>query len=354
METLEFKQDFEETRKRWNRFWAGRNLDRPIVLATVSKPGVAPPPRPHPYNIPRCNDIEEFASRTVEWAASQDWPGDTVPGYQVTFAADHFALLLGADLEYKGDIGGAESGWVIPCLDDYDADIRFRPDGYWWEQTVAAFRAFRKHADGKMLVSATQLQGGLDALAALRDPQRLLVDLVDCPGDVHDALRRIDRAMDEVRQAVSDELDIPRVGSVTRHGVYSTAYTDVPQCDFSCMIGPDRFREFEIPSLQHECRNLQGATYHLHGPDAVRHLEAVCGVEKIRIIQWQPGAGEAWTRDWSDLYRRIDALGTGQLRAGTRDDIMRMWEDYSERRFLCARLTDVTAREEVEDFLARF
>jgi hypothetical protein len=74
------------------------------------------------------------------------------------------------------------------------------------------------------------------------------------------------------------------------------------------MISPEMFREFGLPSLKHECDMLAGVVYHLDGPDAIRHLPAVSEIEKVKMIQWVPGAGEAAKKDWTALFQQIDDL----------------------------------------------
>lgn len=340
---LEFKRDFKECRERWDRFWANENT-RPMIRAIVPKPGKEPPPRPHPY---RCatEDLDGIIDELLDWASSHQFLGDAIPGYPITFAPDHFAALLGADITYHPD--STQTAWVGPFVTNWDdTEIRFRRDGHWWQRTVECIHRFRERCDGKLVVSGTQLQGGLDCLTALRGANELLMDLLDCPGKVKRALDAVDKALHEVRSELVKELNVAEFGSVTRHGLYSTGIVDVPQCDFSAMISPAMFKEFELPALKKEVRSLDAAEYHLDGPDAIKHLETICEVEEISAIQWQPGAGEAAEKDWTGLYRRIDALGKGHLRSATPEDIPSIWQACSSRQILFS--TAVTSKDEME------
>ncbi len=349
---LEFKPDLEEVRQRWDQFWYDDGLDRPMAMANIPKPGVEPVSPPHQYNLPTA-DLEAFADRVYAWGASREFLGDAIPYYGVSFAPDHLALLLEADMEYAGSMdaeGTAKSGWIIPFLKDYDQEIRFRPEGKWWETTVACIRALRKRCDGSLIIAGTHLQGGLDALAAIRDPQALMMDMLERPEDVERTLTQIDRAVNDVRAALGVELGVERFGTITRHYSYSSTWTDVPQCDFSCMISQGMFRQFGIPSLRSDCDGLVGAVYHLDGPGAIRHLPALCEIEKIRVIQWQPGAGAPATADWSDLYREIDERGKGQLRRGPRKEMLEAARQCKSRHLMLFP-TDVTTRSEMDQFM---
>jgi 5-methyltetrahydrofolate--homocysteine methyltransferase len=350
---LEFKTDFEQARQRWDRFWKGEVTDRPMTRIVIRKPGKNPV-YPHPYNLPR-HPLEPMIDQVLEWAESFEWLGDAIPGYSMSFAPDHFSLLLGADMVYSGntDSGDAETGWIVPFLKDYDQEIRFRPDCAWWEKTVEYIRAFRKRCDGKLVIYGTHFQGGLDALAAIRDAQELLMDLVLRPDDVKRALRQIDCAIDDARRALAEEIGTAEFGCLTRHGTYSgTGLTDVPQCDFSAMISPEMFREFGLPSLKHECDMLAGVVYHLDGPDAIRHLTAVAEIEKVKMIQWVPGAGEAAKKDWAYLFQQIDDLGLGNLHGGNTDTVKQLCRKYRSRRYLYIHnVYGITCQHEAEEFL---
>jgi hypothetical protein len=119
------------------------------------------------------------------------------------------------------------------------------------------------------------------------------------------------------------------------------------------MISAEMFRAFGIPSLRNECAGLDAAEYHLDGPDAIRHLEAVCEIDKIKVIQWQPGAGEAARRDWSELYARIDRLGKGHLRGGGALRVQTIWQACRSDH-LCLRVNGLGSPAEAEDFVGAF
>lgn len=133
--------------------------------------------------------------------------------------------------------------------------------------------------------------------------------------------------------------------------MYSRGRINVPQCDFSCMINPEMFREFAVPYLREEMRRLDAADYHLDGPGAIGHLEALCEIDELDVIQWQPGAGNAENQDWSWLYRRIDSLGKGQIRLGGAEQFRRYCQENRNRKlFFCL---SAGSRAEVEDCLTQ-
>ena len=342
---LEFKPDFEQTRRQWDRFWRGES-DRPMVWAVRPRPGVEPTRRPGCYQC-AFGDVEPVIEQVLAWASTHEFLGDAVPSYMITFGPDHFSALLGADL--RNAEGSSATNWIEPFVQDWDdADIRFQPEGKWWRRTADVIRRFRRRCDGRLIITGTHLQGGLDCLVALRGAEGLLADLLDVPEKVLSALRRVDRAVDDVRAAMAEALDVPVWGSLNRFGMYSRGIIDVPQCDASCMVSRDMFARFELASLTHEVNGIDASVYHLDGPDAIRHLEAVCSIENLDMIQWVPGAGREG-EDWSDLRRRIDELGKGQIYHAfdaTAPQVRNVWKEFSSRK-LCFRV-----RPEVYDELA--
>jgi len=326
---LEHKKDFAATQARWDSFWKGCN-EYPLVSAVVPRKGKEPVD-PVPYGAAAQGDFRPLVDRVARWAESREFLGDSIPFYYLEFAAVHFAALLGAGLEFQPD--GHGNGWSVPVIDDLEkAEIRFRRDGYWWERTEAYARALRKACDGRILIASPTIDGGLDTLAALRGTERLLFDLVERPEAVRRAMDMISAAVADVLDAFSGLFDWPRWGSINRHGMYSRGRIAIPQCDFSCMISPDMYREFELPSLEREIGLLDASEYHLDGPNALRHLETLCGVEKLGVIQWVAGSGWGEAQDWAWLHKRIDDLGKGQIRGGDPAKAERIWRETRSRR----------------------
>jgi hypothetical protein len=320
---LEFRPDFEAVRADWDTFTAG-TPGRPFVNIVIPRAGMTPQPAPRSYEM-TFGDIDTLIDRVLAWAQSHEFMGDAIPFFRVSFASDHFSALLGADIKYHPQ--SPDTMWVEPFVEDWDAvDIRLQREGHWWQRTLEAIGRFRERCDGKLITAACHLQGNLDCLSALRGPQNLLLDLIECPDKVHRTLRAVDAALAETRAALDEAFDVAQFGSMDRHGTYCRGSLDIPQCDFSAMIGPDMFDEFVLPSLQHECDILDSVTYHLDGPDALRHVESLCRIENLHLIQWVAGAGEAQRQDWDWLYRRIAGLGKGLVLFAAPERIAPLWE----------------------------
>lgn len=326
---LEFKPDFEETRKSWATFWQGES-SRPLIYAIRPKPGIEPIKKPRPYDC-AFGDLDPLIDQALGWASTHEFMGDAIPFFQITFAPDHFAALLGGEIE-----SGGNTNWVEPCFESLDdVEIKFNKDGHWWKRTVECIERFRNRCDGKIIISGTHLQGSLDCLVALYGTQPLLMDMAIDPNKVHSALKQVDVAMLEVRKALAELLDVDTWGSLNRFGMYSSGIIDVPQCDLSCMISAEMFDNIELPYLINEIESTDASIYHLDGPDALQHTESICAIEKLDMIQWMPGEGY-YDDDWSELNAKIDSLGKGQIfqnyyKFGA-ENVKRIWETCKSRK----------------------
>ncbi|MGH8245783.1 MAG: hypothetical protein ACREUU_05055 [Gammaproteobacteria bacterium] len=367
---LNFKPDFEETQQRWMEFWRGENK-RPLVSIIVPKPGVkisAPPkhlaglPREFPpdgrdagikYADPPAylrgydGNFQPVIDQLLEWADAHDFIGEAIPGYYLEFGPDTFSAYLGADLQIDPETG---TSWCVPFVQDLDdAEFRFRRDGHWWQLTVEFMRAVRAQCDGKLLIVPPTLVANLDALSAIRGTQELMVDMALSPEKVKRALEAVCRAHTEIFNAIAQEFGFDVYGSLNIEATYTTGRHSRPQCDASCMISSPMFQEFALPCLEREAREQDAVVYHLDGPGALHHVEVLCGIEKLDIITWMPGTGNEH-KDWSELYRKIDRLGKGQIMRASHAGIKAMWRQFQSRKLFF--WTEASSRGEAEDFIA--
>jgi hypothetical protein len=309
---LEFKPDFERTRQQWDALRRGTNT-RPLVLMDIPKPGlkgVAEPPR---YMSWFDGPLEPVVDQLLAWAETHEFLGESVPSFCLHFGADTMAGYLGGNLKIEGN--GSGGSWAVPFIEDWDRqEIRFCREGHWWQRTLEFGQALRARCDGKLLIAGPPLAANLDVLAAIRGSENLLLDLMTCPDTVKRALDAVCRAHAEIIQGLAELLDWDTLGSVNNEGTYCRGRHARPQCDLSCMISTDMFREFVMPCLQREAEVTDGFVYHLDGPGAIRHVPALCELEKLELIAYVPGQpGQPGRDEEQSLHTKIDSLGKGQL-----------------------------------------
>lgn len=342
--TSPFKPDLEHAKEQWRRFWRGENM-RPIVFCEIEKAGCDPVQKPGPA-AGAGGDYDAVIDQALGWAESHEILGDSLPWLPVEFAAEFAMGFMGADLRFDPGIHG--NGWTVPIVDDLDkADMRFDRNSHWWQKTVEFVQRIRERCADQLFIGSLTTPATLDALASFRGAEGLLLDLIESPDKVHRALTRVQAAHTEIISALEELLEYDRFGSVNRHGFWSPGRCNVVNCDFSCMIGPDMFDEFVFPYQVQALEDMDGADYHLDGPDAIRHLESICRHgEKLKTIQWVCGAGNE-TRDWSELYGRIDANRKGIWIGGDCERAKDLWRTCHARGVVFRLHTE--SRQEAED-----
>lgn len=329
---LEFKTDFEGTRSFWNLFWKG-DAKRPAISAVVAKPGKTPVPLPG-FGVVMTESPEAVVEQALCYAESHEFLGDAVPFFTLSVCSNLLAALLGAEVKVERNKSGIDTK-IIPFLDDIgDTNIRFRRDGLIWEKMLELISVARRKCDGKLIVGAPTLTGNLDILGAVRGTERLMMDFYDAPDAVHNALSQVTDAYIEVMEEFANLFEFRKYGSVTRHGLYSSGATNVPQCDFGYNIGREHFNEFALPYLKREIDVLDSVEYHLDGINSINHLESICSIEKVDLIQWVPGAGHG-DENWDELYGKIDLLGKGQLRYASPGTVRDLWKQYKSPKLYC-------------------
>ncbi len=64
-----------------------------------------------------------------------------------------------------------------------------------------------------------------------------------------------------------------------------------------------------LPDIIRQASAAGRAVYHLDGPAATRHLDALLDVPQLQAIQFSPGAGAPSALPWIDMFRKIQNSG---------------------------------------------
>ncbi len=92
------------------------------------------------------------------------------------------------------------------------------------------------------------------------------------------------------------------------------------------------FKEFVLPTIREEMKASDRNIYHLDGPGALRHLDAILEVPEIHAIQWVYGAGNGPARNWLPVYKKILDAGKGiRVEAEDYEDIRILNEELGSK-----------------------
>jgi hypothetical protein len=306
--TLEFKPDFEEAKRHWAAFWAKEIIDRPCIYITAPKEGVEQTPGP-PYMAGNDGNFDEPIARVVEKCSQIFWGGDAVPNYNPSFGPDQFAAFLGADLKISRHSTG--TSWAVPFVEDWESvlPLKLKPQNAWWKRMLEFVRRLAKATEGKLVIGHLDTHSNMDALSAIRNPQRLCEDLIDCPDLIDRAMRDVRAIFPKFYDAIYKAGDMDRRGSSSWIPIYGEGKAIAMQCDFCCMVGPEMFRRFILPALEEEASYTDHSIYHYDGPGALVHLQDILAIKDLGAIQWVQGAGNKPFIEWMDLLKEIQKAG---------------------------------------------
>ena len=306
--TLEFKPDFDDARRRWDAFWNHEIIDRPVINITAPKdPGKKTPGGS--YMEGHDGNFDAPIASLLERTANTYYGGDAMPCYTPSFGPDMFAAFIGAELQFSTDSKG--TNWAVPFADDWEdvLPLELNEDSVYWQRMLEFMRRLAEATTGKMIVAHIDLHSNLDALSAIRNPQRLCEDFMDQP-------EVIDRANGCVRALYAPIYDaLYEAGQMHRYGTlgwvpaYHFGKTNTVQCDFACMVSPALFRRYILPALEEETTHLDHTLYHYDGPDALVHFDGLMGLKSLDGIQWTPGSGQKPFIQWMDLLKKMQDAG---------------------------------------------
>lgn len=301
---LAFKKDFEKAVERIEAWWEREIIDRVCIQVEV-------PPQEEELTPPadlreRWTDVDYVITSAERKMSSTFWGGEALPVFYPNLGPDVFAAYLDCDLQF-----GETTSWSVPLITDWEnpPPLRLDHDNRWWRLTQELTAQGIEAGQGKFIIGLTDLHGGGDALAALRDPQVLCQDLIDHPDRVKEAMVSLENIWFDVYEGLYGMIEPRMGGSTTWLRVWSSGRYYPVSCDFICMISKEMFEEFFLGEIIAEINWLDRSLFHLDGPGAVHHLDTLLAIPNLDGIQWVPGAGRDEMLQWLPLLKRIQEAG---------------------------------------------
>jgi len=306
--------DFSRIRDMWRRYWARDPGLRPLVINSVSR-GAVPKGtinyHASHYRYALTGDYDGALAQIDLILKDTEYLGEALPYFSPDHGPDQFAAFMGTDLKYKPE--SAETNWAHPVIHDWTASmpLALHQDSRAWQGMLEYSRKLAKHAAGRYAVAVADLHSNMDALAALRGPQNLCMDLMTCPDVIEEAMRQVRRFYVPVYESLYDAGSMAETGAIGWAPFYCEGRFATIQCDFICMVSPEIARQMIIPALDEESSFLDHCVYHLDGPAALAHLDDILALKHIDVIQWVPGAGQKPQYEWMEVLKKCRKAGKG-------------------------------------------
>lgn len=305
-----YKPDFEESYQRYEAFFQGQTLDRPMVSVKipVEKPAEIKQ-KNYKNHEERWLDVEYRAECDAIRISQYEYPYDAMPVVFPNLGPEIFSAWCGCPYNF-----GETTTWSEPVVRSWDKDLEkcfLQTDHYLYKALERYTDSLLEHGKGNFIVGLTDFHPGADHLAALRDPAELCLDLADDPESVKRALNRTYDDYFHAYDVFYNKLKESGMPISSWLPAISKKKYYIPSCDFSYMISNKMFEEIFLPGIVKECEYYDHSIYHLDGIGALRHLDSILDIKKLGAVQWVYGAGHEGYAKWVDVYRKIQAKGKG-------------------------------------------
>ena len=328
-----YKLNWEETKEKFRNYWAHKNTGRPLMCVIARRPEIEQYSDGTPvdggylgqicqgkyYNMPeelmwkdmedKYQDPQRIVDRYRFFCDTHAFLGESFPNLNVDFGPGSLAAYLGSEIGFKED-----TVWFNKCLDGWDGvpKLDFDPENKWFKKHINLVKDCRELAGNDFYVDMPDLMENIDVLASLRGAQETLFDLLDEPEKVGQRIQEVTdvyyQYYDRFYNAIKDE---EGGNAYTVFQIWGPGRTVKLQCDFSAMMSPEDFRKYIQPSLKTQSENVDHVLYHLDGPQAIKHMDALMEIDGIDALQWTSGdAGPDGTLpDWDVIYDKAIAAG---------------------------------------------
>ncbi|MGD2156894.1 MAG: hypothetical protein PVG14_09265 [Anaerolineales bacterium] len=264
-------------------------------------------------------DVELQVDLFVKSIEGRRFHGETFPVYFPNLGPEAYAAFYGADLEFAEVTSYAHP--LVMGWDDIDKPKLNLENEYFKKIEELTHHALER-CEGKFMVGYTDLHPGLDCVAAWRDPQQLCLDLFDNPEGVHQLAELAIADFELIFDHFDAMLKAKNQLSVSWMGIPSFGKMHIPSCDFSSLISPEFFVEFNMPILEREVKPMTHNIFHVDGTGVAKHLEAILSVPEVHALQWVQGVGDDYPiMQWVPFIKECRAKGIPMVIDLAKEDI---------------------------------
>lgn len=309
---MNYKKNWLETQEKFTNYWKHQNTGRPLMIVTARKDDAVPlPAELEPVSMEdKYQDAERMVARYRHFCENHEFLAESFPNMSADFGPGSIAAYLGSDIEFRPD-----TIWFTEVIEDWEeqAPLTFDPENEWFKRHIKLFQDVHKLANGDFLIPIPDLMENIDVLVSLRGGQNTIFDLIDDPEIVEERIQQISDIYFEYYnrfyEIVKDQQDDSCAYTVFQ--IWGKGKTCKIQCDFSALMSPDQFHEFIKEPLRQQAQQLDNVLYHLDGPDAIKHLDAVMEIDEIDALQWTSGdhGPDGTLEEWYEIYDKARLAG---------------------------------------------
>lgn len=311
---MDYKDNWIETQEKFKLWWQHKNTGRPLFHLMARREDKPAPPSPQRF-FANPEELYFSAEKRCAWyeryAESHVFLAEAFPNVNLDYGATSAALYLGSEPECHWD-----TLWYRHISDEawqalHTSDIS--TSNLWRKRHYDLLTRGKELAAGRYLVTIPDIGCSMDVMSLLRGSQELIYDLVDEPERMQCISQRLTDFYLETYDACYNMVKEPDGSSAfVAFKVWGPGKVAKLECDFCALMNHEMFRAFAMPALQKQVEHMDNAFYHLDGPDAIKHLDDLLTLPKLKAVQWTHGAGNPdglWEGWQEKIYDKVMASG---------------------------------------------
>lgn len=298
------KKDWEIVKKRWEAWWKFDLYDR-IPIVAMRHDGtpstVSSPLSPEDYWLNRERKIAE----QIYEIEHTEFLGESVPFFNHMWSIGT-AIPFGA----TPDVFHYATVWCnpLPAEEGVYPEYEYNPDIKWMQWIDEYTRMAARQNKSRFYMQAMWGNHAGDTLALLRGSETLMYDVIENSEWVKKTVKFISDSLINLNEKM---FKIIEDGAPEGYSNYTGAWSPGRllgfDCDISCMVSVDAFRDLFLTPLVETMDTVDYRIYHLDGASAIHHLDTLLDIPQLQAIQWVQGDGGGRASDWMELIKRVQS-----------------------------------------------
>ena len=339
---MRFCERYPDICQRFDRFWRGADTDRPLLFIAAPKDepddSVAPPElaRPEDRVLP-----EKMVAQARYRLAQTAYHAEGYPHFFVNFGPGVLHACIGGD----ADFSSMDTTWFPQFLSDISefTSLRFQPEGKWWTTIRRATGALLDELSEELVVSFTDIGGAADILASAVGTEQLLLDVIERPEVVKQAVDHCHDLWMEAYEANCQWFVGRQDVTTPWWPILSRGRTYMTQCDLNAMISPQVFSDLFVEELGAIFAVLDHGAYHLDGIGTEVQAPALLAQAGLHCVQWVPEPGTSALKH-RKMLREIQEAGVAVTFVMKPEEVETACREFDPRRLML----NVECRSEAE------
>lgn len=305
---MKYVENWCNTEKAFTAWWNRSKINRPLmrIISKRNQPIeeleiINQPQSPFDQHL----NVDYHVKSARNYCKTHKFMAEAFPTIDINIGPGSMATYLGSEPVFAWD-----TIWYEESIHDWSKfeGLKYDEDNRWWKLHRELVANACQMAGGDIPVTIPDIIENIDIVSAFRGPQNMCYDLMDEYDAVKKCLKDVDDLYFKYYDVFYESTKLADNSSFyTAFSIWGPGKVAKVQCDFSAMMSPGMFEDLVIPSLQRQCSNLDHSIYHLDGPDAIKHLDALMKIEKLDGLQWTCGAGkpDGANELWYPIYEKV-------------------------------------------------